>query len=942
MADAEQRRSSIAAEIGSESCNKCRTRLRVNGTDACGDPLNSQMSVPPRTHSRVADRARSRLRATRTRHEGGVGVTARLLALVMLPVTVMCGLSGSAVLSSKSSEGEAQAIDRGVAQLSDLVKLAHALHRLEESARMDVGVEALGIDRSIVTRGLGFDWHDEDAAARTQASRAVVALGPQSPVSRAELQALWADISAGIATTEGSVALLGNQRLDLDAAVSSALTSLEDDSDRGRLAIALRTLDATISMRTIAAAQAKDLTAVWFPAPSVTPVETATALARLNTDTAEYATASARIRRLDVDGVVTGLDGIDADAGVKRFEAAVTSNLVPLMEAGPALEDALAQAEDPLDIASLGETFRGHFRRELLLDRLIATAATEARREAQRLAAADHAALIADAALGSALALVSIAIAVALARSISRPLRELADYAHAINDGRFDARAASMTGKGAREIRVAFGAFADVVATLQLLDAKANALARCDFDDPALTQALHGRLGQLLEGSVTLLSGSIVERDELQTHLAHQATHDALTGIGNRPAAIVSIQDALTRADRLGSTSAVLFIDLNEFKAVNDSHGHESGDEVLRQVASRLTRGLRAGDSLARLGGDEFVIIAEDISDVADAVAIAERVITAISEPIVLANAQVTIGAAVGIALSLGGQEEPLKLLGRADAAMYRAKHNERSSIEIYDVGLQRVLVEREEISAALAAALIDEAGGLGLHYQPVVDAVSGALVGAEALIRWDRPGIGMLAPDSFISIAEKTDLILDVDRWVLAGAASQLVAWSADPDLADIPVAVNISGRHLLSRQLAGHIRSVLDESGLDPTRLSIEITETVLLADLAGKVAIDDFGTGYTSLAHLQKLPIDTIKIDRSFIRQLNERRGISLVRMVNDLAHAIDVDIVAEGVENDYELTVLRAMGADRLQGFLFSPALAPTDFSTWARSRATISV
>ena len=237
----------------------------------------------------------------------------------------------------------------------------------------------------------------------------------------------------------------------------------------------------------------------------------------------------------------------------------------------------------------------------------------------------------------------------------------------------------------------------------------------------------------------------------------------------------------------------------------------------------------------------------------------------------------------------------------------------------------------------------------LQLHYQPVFEALSGAMVGVEALVRWDRPGHGLLAPDSFIPIAEVTALIIDVDCWVLAEATRQLIEWSAIAELAEIRAAVNISGRHLLSAKLTNHIRTVLESTGIDPQRLTIEITETVLLDDLVGvaaeleavralgiRVAIDDFGTGYTSLAHLQHLPIDTIKIDRSFVSQLNEQRGGALVRMVTDLGHAIDVDIVAEGVETADELSALRAMGADHLQGYLLSRPLNPEALATWAQN------
>ncbi|MDX6234340.1 MAG: hypothetical protein QOH68_3440, partial [Nocardioidaceae bacterium] len=578
---------------------------------------------------------------------------------------------------------------------------------------------------------------------------------------------------------------------------------------------------------------------------------------------------------------------------------------------------------------------------ETLLDDLVPTAADAVHAEARRLAAEARSRLRAWAFGTATMALATIAVALLVGRSSSKPLTDLTDYARAINDGHLDAQPSSSCGQGPRETRVMFGVIGELVANLHLLDAKTYALAHCDFDNPVLLEPLPGRLGQSLESSVAVLSGSIAERDSLQTHLAHEATHDSLTGIPNRPAAIAAIESAMHRAARTGEVVAVLFIDLNEFKAVNDSHGHEVGDAVLCRVAERMTANLRSGDMVARLGGDEFVVVAEGVVDIAHATDLARRAIDAISLPIEIDEQHISITAAIGVALILDGPDDPLRVLARADAAMHRAKQNERSAIEIFDAALQQQMIEREDIESALAAALGDPTGGgLQLHYQPVYDAMSGAIAGVEALLRWDRPGHGRLAPDSFIPIAELTSLIIDVDCWVLAEAARQLIEWSRIPELSDVPAAINISGRHLVSTKLPDHIRAVLDRTGIDPRRLTIEITETVLLNDIVGaaaeleavrdlgiKVAIDDFGTGYTSVAHLQHLPIDTIKIDRSFISQLNQKRGSALVRMVTDLGHAIDVNIVAEGVETRDEMIALQAIGADHLQGFLLSRPLTP---------------
>jgi diguanylate cyclase (GGDEF)-like protein len=781
------------------------------------------------------------------------------------------------------------------------------------------------------------------APDRAAASRAITSLGNGSPLSASTLQSLYAEIDGGLVSPTEAVQRLEGFGVAISAAVARGLDQLEAEAHQPALVAALESLRAASDLLDVATPQLVDLSALWFLAPGTTPQATEVVWAHFGKESSDYAAAMARVRELGVKSVVAGLGRMEADPQVQAFDQAVAASL----QGNPP-----TVAGAPLATSTLTSTFRGGLARTTPLAGLVATATIAVRDEARHLAASAAAGLVIWALGAAALALASIGVALRLSYSIRKPLKDLASYAHAIHEGELDAEPAPSRDHGPRETRVAFGAFTDVVANLKLLDAKASALAHCDFDDPVLSEPLPGRLGQSLVSSVAVLSGSIVERAQLQTHLAHEATHDSLTGICNRPAAIVGIQAAMHRAARTGAITALLYVDLNDFKAVNDSHGHEAGDQVLRQVATRLTAGLRSVDFVARLGGDEFVVLAEGIAGVSDATELARRIIDTISEPIEIGVQRISIGAAVGIALTLDGPDEPLRLLAHADAAMYRAKHHERSGIEIFDAALQQQMIEREDIETALTAALADPiGGGLKLHYQPVLDAASGALVGVEALIRWERPGRGLLAPDSFIPIAEATALIIDLDCWVLNEATRQLVAWSAVPELADVPVAVNISGRHLLSRQLPDHMRAAFDQTGIDPRRLTIEITETVLLNDLVAaateldavralgvKVAIDDFGTGYTSLAHLQQLPIDTIKIDRSFVSQLKGRRGSSLVRMVTDLGHAIDLNIVAEGVETGEEMTALQAMGADHLQGFLLSRPLEPAALSTWVHGRA----
>jgi diguanylate cyclase (GGDEF)-like protein len=860
----------------------------------------------------------------------------------MLPVTAMCVLAGSVVVAHRSAAAQAVDIEKGVVGLGPLLAFRDALHTLQSAEAFDVRFQEFGITREVATTFIGVDWATRIPPARAEAFAAIAALGERSPVNATDFASLNAAIDGSLKTPAAALAQLSHYIELTGVAMTRTLDRLEAAAHNAPLTAALKSLRAANRLVDSAIPEVIDLSAVWFPSVVDSP-ESVSALFRFGADSANYAAAATQLRDLNVKNVVANFERLAADPQVEAFEQAVDSTL---------LGQTSASGTVALDTGMITAAFRGYVARDELLDGLIDAAASEVRDEAHRLAGTEEDSLLSWAIGSSAIALVCIGIALALSRSISRPLKDLASYAHKVNEGNLEAEPSARRNHGPRETQMAFATFTDLVANLQLLDAKTNALAHCDFDDPVLSEPLPGRLGRSLESSVALLSGSIVERDQLQTRLAHQATHDSLTGIGNRPAAISAIQAAMHRGARTGATVAVLFVDLNDFKAVNDSHGHRVGDEVLREIASRLTVDLRPGDFVARLGGDEFVVVADGIDDVAEATDLARRIIDQVRRPIEFDGLFIRIGAAVGVALTLDGPEEPLRLLARADSAMYRAKRHDRSAIEIFDADLQQEMVEREDIESALSIALADPAGGgLELHYQPVLDAASGALVGVEALIRWERPGHGLQQPDSFIPIAEATALIIDLDCWVLNQATRQLVAWSSIDEIADIPVAVNISGRHLLSRQLPGHIREALDRSGIAARRLTIEITETVLLSDLVSaaaeldavralgvKVAIDDFGTGYTSLAHLQQLPIDTLKIDRSFVGQVSARRGNSLVRMVTDLGHAIDVNIIAEGVETPDELTALQAIGADHVQGHLICRPLTSAALSTWVRERA----
>jgi diguanylate cyclase (GGDEF)-like protein len=562
----------------------------------------------------------------------------------------------------------------------------------------------------------------------------------------------------------------------------------------------------------------------------------------------------------------------------------------------------------------------------------------EAVQQAQELSAADREAatgrrnLLLAVALG--LVVTSLGGALLVGRGVSRALGRLADQAAQISQGQL----VEITSSGPREARTVSAALAGTVAGLRRIQAQAGAVTRGDLTAPVLAEPLPGPLGQLLHASVEQLVDSVREREELQTALAHQAAHDPLTDLPNRTQARALTVSALHRGRRAGTMTGLLFVDLDGFKAVNDRHGHASGDTVLRVIADRLRTTLRPGDVVCRLGGDEFVVLVEGVTAERDLVELAERLIGAVSRPIRRSGTELRVGASVGIALTQDAGIDADALFAEADAAVYRAKERGRGRVELFDEALRAQLSAHSEMETALSAGLA--AGEFEVHYQPVVTLASGRLDGFEALVRWNRPGLGPVPPNEFIPVAESSALICDLDRWVLHEATRQVAEWRAsDPAAAGLTVAVNVSGRHLADPRVVRDVTDALLASGLPPQLLVVEVTETVLvnepaayghlvaLRDLGVAVAIDDFGTGYTSIGQLAGMPVDTLKIDRSFISSGTSGHA-ELVALMIRAAHTFGLTVVAEGVEEDAQLEWLRGQRCDYAQGFLLSRPL-PAD-------------
>lgn len=429
-----------------------------------------------------------------------------------------------------------------------------------------------------------------------------------------------------------------------------------------------------------------------------------------------------------------------------------------------------------------------------------------------------------------------------------------------------------------------------------------------------------------------------------QAELVHNATHDVLTGLPNRALLVDRLEQAIARYDPDKGTLAVLFCDLDGFKVLNDSRGHSAGDAVLKAVAQRLVAAVRPQDTVARFGGDEFVVCCEGLANQAEALSVATRLREALAPPISTGDDEIFLTASIGLRTSAALADSPEDLIRDADAAMYQAKANGRDQAVVYSEVLREQNEARLMIESGLRRAL--ERDELRVYYQPVVAVESGSLVGVEALVRWEHPTRGLVPPSDFIAVAEDTGLIEPIGAWVLERACQQLHDWEQD-GAAPLRMAVNLSGRQLRSAAVVETVANILSRTGVDPGNVCLEVTESVLMDDpdaavtilsrlreLGVHLAIDDFGTGYSSLAHLRRFPVDSLKIDRSFVANLGEEpEATAIVTAIVHLARALDLTTVAEGVESAAQRNQLQLLGCQLGQGYHWGPPLPAEHMRTW---------
>ena len=451
---------------------------------------------------------------------------------------------------------------------------------------------------------------------------------------------------------------------------------------------------------------------------------------------------------------------------------------------------------------------------------------------------------------------------------------------------------------------------------------------------------IHDRLGGVI-GAVMVAHDVTVAR-ELSQKLARLALHDSLTDVPNRTLLSDRLDQAVMRVHRTGTSVAILFIDLDRFKHINDTLGHAVGDELLRSVAQRLQSCVRSSDTVSRQGGDEFLVLLSDVTQPHDAALCAEKIIAALDAPHHIGGHDLRITASIGIATYPGDASDAEQLLRNADFAMYQAKYSGRNNYQFFKPEMNADAVERQSVETDLRRAVTQRE--FELNYQPKVSLETGAVVGVEALIRWNRPGCGTVLPARFIPVAEESGLILPIGRWVLETACRQARNWR-DRGIAPISVAVNVSAVELRAKDFLDNVHQILEQSGLEPPFLELELTETFMMQDwkttaeilralkaLGVKIALDDFGTGYSSLSYMKRFPIDALKIDQSFIRDMTtDSDDASIVSAVINMGRSLNMRVIAEGIQTRDQLKFLQDRHCPEGQGYYFGPPVPAEDIT-----------
>jgi diguanylate cyclase (GGDEF)-like protein len=843
----------------------------------------------------------------------GFGVRYVLLAVVAVPLASFLILAAVSVRNANREVGAAQRARAAGEEVTAYTTLETAVAIEHYWAGATAGVREFGFDPAALRDVLGVDVNEE--WVRSQA--VVDDLGGRSPVSGIEalLERARADLDVGaggayIQAGDLAAAQVDSVKRDLDTAALGV-----DAPDR--MVWAADVLACSIELRSEVFELVANLFGARFPDVALTDRPERDLIAararydavalELETDAASSPLLAAALDSIGQDPHTVALfDDIDRVIAMIGTPPATVDPNTELMLQASAFANSLSV------LGRFGEAV-AVANGELVVTGEELTAEAEQTRVNV---------VLAIALVGS----LTIGIVVVIGRWMVRSLDGISATATAMNGGVLD-RPAPV--QGPTEVRVAAQALNGAAANIRSAEHQVLSLARGDLSDLGSGDTVPGRLGDSLNAAFDRLADSMKDREQLRRDLHQEANHDGLTGLPNRSAIMKGLVGAVGSIGRDGGQLAVLFVDVDDFKLINDHHGHAVGDEVLKGIARRVRAAARSSDIVGRLGGDELVVIAHPVNGVEDALSLARRIRKAVTRPVAEA-ASITPSISIGLAMGSGSDTTPGQLLHDADLAVYEAKAAGGNVIEVCSPGLRQASDPRPEVERSLTAALVDDE--LDLALQAVVGADDDAVLGAEVLVRWPQADGTVRQPDEFVPIAERSNLVVAVDRWVIGETVKMLAQWREDPRTASLTASVNISARHASVMAFAEHILGTLERHGVEPGRLVVELTESALIANIdhvveqlgllrarGVSVAVDDFGTGYTSLALLHQLPIDTLKLDRVLTAALGQERVVAVVRLIVDTAHLIGLSVTAEGVETAEQVEQLRELGVDALQGF-----------------------
>lgn len=851
------------------------------------------------------------------------------MALLVVVLVPLVGFAATAASSARQANRTATAADElrsAASSVATFTSLQAALYVEHFWAGASDAIRQLGVDPSAMGPVLGYEPTAELTAARRQVDERVeTGVDPQ-------LDALLAEARTDGISPRGQRGPYGQAERHIDDQIHTALDQLNDATSRiagtDDLSQAAGVLVATVDVRRQVFLLTANLFGARFPDEAVT----ADPRIGLIATQAGYRESWNRLQSLvgDQEPMAGMLRTVQADprnvALMRSVDAAVASILGPTASAAdPTMQLAVADFADAL--AVLGNYVQVVSEAS---QQVVETGSAVAQR-----AEDDRTQVYVTLGIVTALTIVTLAV---VGRWIVGSIDGIAVSANAMNEGDLDQSAPV---RGPREVRAAAVALNSAASHLRSAEHQALALAGAGLgaDGAVAPVAVPGALGRAMQVAMASLADSVQEREELRRRLQHDALHDGLTGLPNRTSIVAGLEAALR--DRVPGTArvAVFFIDCDGFKLVNDQHGHAAGDRVLCAIADRILDSVRAGDLVGRLGGDEFVVVADPIHGEQEARALAGRIRAAVRRPIETEASVVTPAVSIGVALS-GDGATPARLLHDADLAVYEAKALGSGAIEVCTDVLRRASDDRQSVEVELRDAI--ETDRLRLHFQPIVAAGDERPVSVEALVRWPEGLVPQRTPGDFVAVAERSDLIVQLDRWVIERTIAVLGESETPLGRMGAAASVNLSARHASTRPFAAPILESLDRHAVAPHRLVVELTESALLADVdhvvsqlrqlrdrGVRVAIDDFGTGYTSLSLLHRLPVDTLKLDRAMTAQLARPEVAAVVRLIVDTAHLIGMSVVAEGVETRRQADELVELGVDLLQGFLFAHPMPLAD-------------